>query len=264
MASAEYERSSADAIVIYPVDRNAAAEARVIVPAYPDYGRAQLPVILATRVGLEFWDGRKADRPAAALPWEDIVGISGPSPASNNRGLRIRARIGERALTAEIPLRPGGVGPQKMPQESIDVLAGRLRALGEAAGFADDIPDVRPTSVQLLPGRDSFSFIIHGFVAFGSGVASFLAFFAIASWIPLEVRTRPIIFVPAILLLAGFFVGLLISWILIARGLSRWNRERSAGYRIRGAPWPVGTPLVDRRTGEVAPVPPGTAPPYVV
>jgi hypothetical protein len=264
VASAEYERRSSDAIVIYPVDRRAAAKIRVILPTYPDYGRAQLPVILATTAGLEFWDDRKADQPAAALRWGEVVGMSGPSPASDERGLRIRARTGERALTAEIPLRPGGVGPQTMPAETINVLADRLRVLGEAVGLAEDVPDVRPASVALLPGRDSFSFFVHAIIAAGSGVASALAFFAILSWIPLEIRTRPIIFVPAIVLLLGFVVGLAVYWILIALGLSRWRRERSAGYRIRGAPWPVGTPLVDRRTGEVVPVPPDTAPPYVV
>lgn len=64
--------------------------------------------------------------------------------------------------------------------------------------------------------------------------------------------------------LAAFFILVFASWAQLQYARDRSLQEAKAGYRITGAPWPVGTPLVDRRTGRAIDVPDGTAPPGTV
>lgn len=82
--------------------------------------------------------------------------------------------------------------------------------------------------------------------------------------LPLDVRQQPLAAVPLYGLMAAFFVSIVVALVLNRYGSVRLEEETSAGYRITGAPWPVGIPLVDRRTGDVIPNPEGTAPPGTV
>lgn len=117
--------------------------------------------------------------------------------------------------------------------------------------------------VTLLPGRDSQSFAGRAFRATLAALACIAGFFLIML-APVELRREPFIFVPAIVILALFFVLLFISYAQRQYARDRSIQEEQAGYRITGAPWPVGTPLVDRRTGERVHVPDGTAPRHTV
>lgn len=91
------------------------------------------------------------------------------------------------------------------------------------------------------------------------------AVFLLLLWlVPLPIRQEPIVLVPHYCLLAAFVVSVIASLVITRYGSDRLEQETSAGYRITGVPWPVGIPLVDRRTGVVVPIPEGTAPPGTV
>ena len=265
MASAEFAKRSAEAIVLYPaIDYRAEVAIRALAPDYPRLSRSQHPLILGTAEGLEFWDDRNQAEPGAVLPWSRVVAMNGPSPMSRLGGLRIRVRHGDRALTAEIPLRPGGAGVQHLPAVTVSVLANRLRLLASAAGMAEDVAEVRPTTVRLLPGVDSTGYAARaGWVAL-AGTACIVLFLLLVWLLPLDVRQQPPVAVPLYGLMTAFFVSIVVALVLTRYGSVRLEEETSAGYRITGAPWPVGIPLVDRRTGEVIPNPEGTAPPGTV
>lgn len=250
--------------MLYPaVDDRSGMAIRSLAPEYPRLGTSAFSVILGTPTGLEFWDDREANRPAAVVPWRMVVGVNGPGPASTVGGLRVRVRRGERAGTAEIPLRPGGVGPQSLPPATVDVLANRLRALGAASGLAEDVAEERSSVIALLPGRDSAGYSGRAGRAAVAAVASIAGFFLIML-VPVELRREPYIFVPAMGFLAAFFVLVFASWAQLQYARDRSLQEAKAGYRITGARWPVGPPLVDRRTGRTIDVPAGTAPPGTV
>ena len=265
MTSAEFRKRSADAIMLYPaVDHRALDAMRAMAPDYPRLSRREYPLILGTAEGLEFWDDRNEPAPGAVLPWSRVVAMNGPSPASRLGGLRIRVRHGDRARTVEIPLLPGGVGMQYLPDVTITVLANRLRLLASAAGMAEDVPEVRPTSVTLIPGLDSTGHLIRiGWVSL-AGTASMVAFLLLAWLLPLPVRQQPVVAVPHYCLLAAFVIGVIACVVLGRFADDRLAQETSAGYRLTGDPWPVGIPLVDRRTGAVVPVPEGAALPGTV
>ncbi|ROQ59069.1 hypothetical protein EDF36_2528 [Rathayibacter sp. PhB152] len=265
MASAEFTKRSAEAIVLYPaVDYRAEVAIRAIAPGYPRLSRSQHPLILGTAEGLEFWDDRRQAEPGAVLPWSRVVAMNGPGPTSRLGGLRIRVRHGERALTVEIPLRPGGVCDQHLPAITVSVLANRLRLLASAVGMAEDVAEVRPTTVRLLPGTDSTAYAVRaGWVSL-AGTACAVLFLLLVSLLPPEALRTPSVGVPVYGLLAAFIVSVVAALVLGRYGTVRLEEETSAGYRITGSPWPVGIPLVDRRTGDVVPAPEGTAPPGTV